>query len=132
MVAFSLFREAKLEETIEEYELSAVPRSLCAVDVSLYVPTDKASLLHAIEDARLAPIPSDTDTVVADESANEDTVRKDEVEPARDEPTFPDTLPSGLESSDNVEGKEATSPEPSNVLVVDDMAMLQSIKQAQS
>lgn len=39
----------KLEETIGEYEMSVVPRSLCAVDGSLYVPTDKASLMHAIE-----------------------------------------------------------------------------------
>ena len=122
----------KLEETIGEYELSVVPRSLFAVDGSLYVPTDKASLLHAIEAARLTSIPSDTNTVVAMESANEDTVRSNEVEPARDEPTIFDTVPSELESSDNVECEEATPPEPSNVLVVDAMAILQSMKKTQS
>ena len=39
----------KLEEIIGDYELSVVPRSLCAVDGSLYLPTDKASLMHSIE-----------------------------------------------------------------------------------
>ena len=33
----------KLEKAIGEYEMSAVPRSLCAVDGSLYIPADKAS-----------------------------------------------------------------------------------------
>jgi len=33
----------KLEKTIGEYEMSMVPRSLCAVDGSLYTPADKAS-----------------------------------------------------------------------------------------
>lgn len=44
----------KLEETIGEYEMSTVPRSLCAVG-SLYIPTDKASLMHAVEDATAEP-----------------------------------------------------------------------------
>ena len=39
----------KLEETIGKYEMSVVPRSLCAVDGSLYIPTNKASLMHAVE-----------------------------------------------------------------------------------
>jgi len=42
----------KLEETIREYEISTVPRSLCAVDGSLFIPTDKASFMHAVEDAK--------------------------------------------------------------------------------
>ena len=46
----------KLEETIGEYEMSTIPRSLCAVDGSLYIPTDKASLMHAVEDAPAEPI----------------------------------------------------------------------------
>ena len=41
----------KLVETIGEYEMSVVPRSVCAVDGSLHIPTDKASLMHAIEGA---------------------------------------------------------------------------------
>ena len=45
----------KLAETIGEYEMSMVPRSLCAVDGTLYIPTDKASLMHAIEDAKADP-----------------------------------------------------------------------------
>ena len=40
----------KLEKAIGQYEMSVVPRSLCAVDGSLYIPADKASLLHAIEE----------------------------------------------------------------------------------
>ncbi|EDO39798.1 predicted protein [Nematostella vectensis] len=46
----------KLEETIGEYEMSVVPRSFCAVDGSLYIPTDKASLIHSIENARTVPL----------------------------------------------------------------------------
>lgn len=45
----------KLEETIGEYEMSTMPRSLCAVDGSLFIPTDKASFMHAVEDARTEP-----------------------------------------------------------------------------
>ncbi|CAB3980183.1 Hypothetical predicted protein [Paramuricea clavata] len=40
---------SKLEETIGKYEMSVVPCSLCAVDGSLYIPTNKASLMHAVE-----------------------------------------------------------------------------------
>lgn len=40
----------KLEEIVGEYEMSVVPRSLCSVDGSLYVSTDKSSLIHAIEE----------------------------------------------------------------------------------
>ena len=29
--------------------MSVVPRALCAVDGALYIPTDKSSLIHAIE-----------------------------------------------------------------------------------
>ena len=46
----------KLEVTIGEHEMSTVPRSLFAVDGSLYIPTDKASLMHAIENARAEPL----------------------------------------------------------------------------
>ena len=35
--------------------MSAVPRSLCAVDGSLYIPTEKASLMHIIEAAKSEP-----------------------------------------------------------------------------
>ena len=38
----------KFEESIGNLELSVAPPSLCAVDRSLYNPTDKASLMHAI------------------------------------------------------------------------------------
>jgi len=48
----------KLEETIGEYEMSVVPRSICAVDGSLYIPGDKASLMHAIEEATNEPTES--------------------------------------------------------------------------
>ena len=46
----------KLEVTIGEYEMSTVPRSLFAVDGSLYIPTDKASLMHAVENATAEPL----------------------------------------------------------------------------
>ena len=46
----------KLEETIGEYEMSVVPCSLCAVDGTLYIPTDKVSLMLAVEDAKAEPL----------------------------------------------------------------------------
>ena len=48
----------KIEKAIGDYEMSVVPRSLCAVDGSLYIPTDKASLMHAIEGAEDQAEPS--------------------------------------------------------------------------
>ena len=40
--------------------MSVVPRSLCAVDGSLYIPADKASLIHATEGAKAQTVPSVT------------------------------------------------------------------------
>ena len=39
----------KLEDVIGKYEMSIVPRSLAAVDGSLYLPTDKSYLMKIIE-----------------------------------------------------------------------------------
>ena len=50
----------KIEKVIGDFEMSVVPRSLCAVDGSLYIPSDKASLIHAIEAAGDQPIQSNT------------------------------------------------------------------------
>ena len=41
----------KLDKTIGRFEMSVIPRSLCNIDGTLYIPTDKASLMHAIEGA---------------------------------------------------------------------------------
>ena len=38
-----------LKVTIGDFELSNNPRSLCAVDGSLYIPHDKASLMQVID-----------------------------------------------------------------------------------
>ncbi len=39
--------------------MSVIPRSLCAVDGSLYIPTNKASFLHAIESVKyVSPLQS--------------------------------------------------------------------------
>ena len=56
----------RLEETIGEYEMAVVPRSLCTVDGSLYIPTDKASLMRLIEEVNPQPqleAPSATGTL---------------------------------------------------------------------
>ena len=55
----------KLEETIGNYEMSIVPRSLFTVDGSLYIPTDKASLLHVVEEAKTESVPM-PDVAMAD------------------------------------------------------------------
>ena len=39
--------------------MSAVPRSLCAVDGLLYISTEKAGLMHVIEAAKSEPLVSD-------------------------------------------------------------------------
>ena len=49
----------KLEDATGEFEMSAVPQSLCAVDGSLYISTEKASLMHVIEAAKSEPPVSD-------------------------------------------------------------------------
>ena len=48
--------------------MSEVQRSLCAVDGSLYIPTEKASLMHAIEDAKAESLVSNLslDTAAGD------------------------------------------------------------------
>lgn len=38
----------QLSDTIGNYEMSVVPRSLCEVDGSLQIPKDKSSLMHAV------------------------------------------------------------------------------------
>ena len=49
-----------VEKTIGKYEMSVVPRSLCAVDGSLYIPVEKVSLIHAIEGDKSQTVPSAT------------------------------------------------------------------------
>ena len=39
----------RLPDTIGNYELAVIPRSLFAIDGSLLIPTDKSSIMHAIE-----------------------------------------------------------------------------------
>ena len=48
----------KLKEMIVDYEMSVVPRSLITVDGSLYIPTDKASFMHAVEGAKTETAPA--------------------------------------------------------------------------
>ena len=43
----------KLGETIGHYEMAVVPRSLFAIDRSLLIPRDKASIMHTVEEAKL-------------------------------------------------------------------------------
>lgn len=45
--------DAQIRETISEYEMSVIQCPLCTVYGSLYIPADKASLLHATEKQRL-------------------------------------------------------------------------------
>ena len=41
-----------LPATIGDYEMAVTPRSMFASDGSLFIPTDKASIIHAVEDAK--------------------------------------------------------------------------------
>ena len=58
----------KLEETIGRFEMSVIPRSLCNFDGTLYIPTDKASLMHAIEGAEDVSV--DRSTLLERETAS--------------------------------------------------------------
>ena len=57
----------KLEDAIGLWEMSAVPRLLCAVDESLNIPTVKASLMHIIEAVKSEPrVPDLSPEFIAD------------------------------------------------------------------
>ena len=79
---------------IGKYEMSVVPRSLCSVDGSFYIPADKASLMHAVEGATAEPV---LETVLSDTHID----------------TQIDIIPPNA---------------PPKVLIVDAMAVLQSMK----
>ena len=40
---------SKLEDTIGQFEMSVVPRSICSSDGSLFIPSDKSSLMKTIQ-----------------------------------------------------------------------------------
>lgn len=84
--------------------MSVVPCSLCAVDGTRYIPTDKASLLHAIEDQNVQAAQSDQNNN--------------------------DVLPMDIPGENPAEAPP--TPVRSKVLVVDAMAVLQSIKKTAS
>ena len=42
-----------LPATIGDYEMAVTPRSMFASDGSLLIPTDKSSIIHAVEEAQL-------------------------------------------------------------------------------
>jgi hypothetical protein len=52
----------RLPTTHGNYEMSVTPRSTFVSDGSLLFPTDKSSIIHAVEDAN--PIRTETQTVI--------------------------------------------------------------------
>ncbi len=46
----------KCEDIIGEYEISVMQHSLCAVDGSLFIPGDKASLMYIVESLKPQPL----------------------------------------------------------------------------
>lgn len=92
----------KLADMIGNYELSVVPRSMFAVDGSLLLPSDKASIIHAIEVAKSTPQPS---VSVSDDSTD---------------PPF--SAPHDT---------SAAAKSPPRVLIIDAMAVLQGMKKSQ-
>ena len=92
----------ELEETIGMFEMSIVPRSLCAPDGSLYIPKDKASLMHFIVEAQNEHL--ENSTSINDHNTSLNTSQPDQE-------------------------KDDSSP---MVLVLDAMAILQSMKKTSS
>ena len=100
----------KLAATITEYEMSVLPRSLFANDGSLLIPTDKSSLMHAVEeqkDMSISEEPSDTTAAVAQDveaKVDSDNIR---------------VIGLPLEENSNVN---------EDAIIFDGMAVLQSMK----
>ena len=114
----------KLAETIGEYEMSVVPRSLCAVDGTLYIPTDKASLMHAVEDAKAEP----PDPVKQPDVVDDNHPTSPQVEVMQEE--VPVTVEHEI-----TQDPSATAQQPNllhdlpvKVLIIDAMAVLQGMK----
>lgn len=61
----------KLGNTIGQYEMAVIPRALFAIDGSLLIPTDKASIMHAIEEAKIPYNPESNGDTDSNELAND-------------------------------------------------------------
>lgn len=107
----------KLEETIGEFEMSVVPRSLCAVDGTLYIPTDKASLMHAVENAKAEPL----EVVPQPDQVQEDPPVVPQPDPMQEAPPV-------VPQSETMQEDPPITPQPVKVLIVDAMGILQSMK----
>ena len=107
----------RLAATIGDYEMAVTPRSMFASDGSLLIPTDKASIIHAIEAAK--PIQREAETspqgpVLEPLQASTQTSVQ---EPAPDV-TLDNLL--YILTNDSVEGHD-------RVIIIDCMAVVQSM-----
>ena len=100
----------KLPATIGNYEMSVFPRSLFANDGSLLIPTDKSSLMHAVEEKK---------DMSDSEELSDMTARVQDVDVEGDPDDVMAIGPPHNEENNNV--NEAA-------IVFDGMAVLQSMK----
>ena len=115
----------KLEETIGEYEMSVVPRSLCAGDGTLHVPSDKASLMHAVEQVKAQEVTDQPELIQEEATSFLDWIQAD-LSPQHDsqeESATPHSGPDLQEDASVIQQNSSVK-----VLIVDAMAVLQSMK----
>ncbi len=100
-----------------------MPRSLCAVDGTLYIPTDKASLMHAVENVKSVVPPLEVMSELVD--MQEDHQAIPQIDPMPE-------VPSVVRLSDMMQEEPLITPQSVKLLIVDAMVVLQSIKRHQA
>ena len=66
----------KLEQTIEQFEMAVVPRSLCAGDGTLLLTTDKANLMKALEDVKAQSLHDVQQDFIEEDLTQNDTIEE--------------------------------------------------------
>ena len=105
----------RLPATIGNYEMSVTPRSVFVSDGSLLIPTDKAAIIHAVEEAN--PIRTETQTPA------EAIMQASRTQTPVQAPTQDDTYDGLL----NILGDDSVQPH-GHVIIIDSMAVVQCMK----
>ena len=106
----------RLPATIGDYEMAITPMSMFATDGSLLIPTDKASIIHAIEEAT----PIQTEIQSSPRAPVQTPVQTTVEAPAQDESQH---CPLNVHIDDPIEL-------PYHVIIIDAMAVVQCMKKS--
>ena len=108
----------RLPATIGNYEMLVTPRSMFVSDGSLLIPTDKASIIHAVEEAN--PIRTETETPT--EAIVQAPRTQTPVQAPRQDDTHDGLL--NILGDDSVESVQPHD----HVIIIDSMAVVQCMK----